>query len=113
MFPKAQMVLDEDNPIVLLNEGPSSASNSSKPPLSVDRSSDIQAASICDHKGKGTHGLIVVKNFCLIKRIGMSLKMNLISNFLEFHARKDQFVIHRRLSESICKLTNECSLFMD
>ena len=65
MLPKAQMVLDEDNPVVLLNEGSSSATNRRKPSLSVGSSSHMQAAvhqsSICDHKGKGTHGLIVVK----------------------------------------------------
>ena len=65
VLPKAQMVLDEDNPVVLLNEGSSSATNRSEPSLSVGSSSHMQAAvhqpSICDRKGKGTHGLIVVK----------------------------------------------------
>ena len=35
VLPKAQMVLDEDNPVVLLNEGSSSATNRSKPSLSI------------------------------------------------------------------------------
>ena len=64
MLPKAHEELGKDNPVVLLNEGSSSAAIN-KPPLSLSNCSDTQRSmqqpSACDRKGKGTHGLIVVK----------------------------------------------------
>ena len=64
VLPKAHKVLEGDNPIVLMNEG----STSAKPSLSVGSCSHniiqttVHQPSISDRKGKGTHGLIIVKN---------------------------------------------------
>jgi len=61
VLPKALKELAKDNPVVLLNEG----SAISKPSLALSNCSDtqgnLQQPSACDRKGKGTHGLIVVK----------------------------------------------------
>ena len=64
VLPKAQRVLNEDDPVVLMNEGLCCGTDI-KPLLSGNNCSHMQATvhqpSICDRKGKGTHGLIVVK----------------------------------------------------
>ena len=72
VLPKAHEELAKDNPVVLLNEGSSSAAISK--PSMADYNA-MQQSSGCDHKGKGTHGLIVViDNFWLTKKIGVSEK---------------------------------------
>ena len=64
VLPKAHEELGKDNPVVLLNEG-SSIATISKPPSSISNCNDMQTTmpqpNACDRKGKGTHGLIVVK----------------------------------------------------
>ena len=83
VLPKAHEELAKDNPVVLLNEGSSSAAIS-KP--SMADYNTMQQSSGCDSKGKGTHGLIVVRQLLADK--GESLKTNLTGSFLEHPAEE-------------------------
>lgn len=61
VLPKAHEELAKDNPVVLLNEGLSSAAISKPSMAHNDAQGTMQQTSGCDRKGKGTHGLIVVR----------------------------------------------------
>ena len=61
VLPRAHKELDKANPVVLLNEGSSSAAISMPSMAYRDTQETTQQPSACDRKGKGTHGLIVVK----------------------------------------------------
>ena len=61
VLPKAYKELAKDNPVVWLNEGSSSA-KISKPSMAHSvAQGTMQQAIGCDRKGKGTHGLIIVR----------------------------------------------------
>ena len=60
VLPKAHMELDKENPMVLLNKASSSIAVS-KLSMTQRDVQEMQQPSACDRKGKGTHGLIVVK----------------------------------------------------
>ena len=61
MLPKAHKELAKDNPMVLLNEVSSSGLINRTSMAHSDPQSTMQQTSGCDHKGKGTHGLIIVR----------------------------------------------------
>ena len=88
MLPKANEELSKDNPVVLLNEGLSSAKISKPSVAHSVAQGTMQQAIGCDRKGKGMHGLIIVKSFWLIKKIVECLKMNLNGSFLELPAEE-------------------------
>ena len=61
VLPRAHKELDKANPVVLLNEGSSSATISMPSMAYKDTQETTQQPSAYDRKGKGIHGLVVVK----------------------------------------------------
>ena len=90
VLPKANKELAKGNPVVLLNEGSCSGAVSKTSMAHNDSQGTMQQTSGCDRKGKGMHGLIVVRKLLADKEIGECLKMtmNLNCNFLEHPAEE-------------------------
>ena len=61
VLPKAHEELAKDNPMILLNEGSSTAAINRPSMAHNDAQGIMQQSGGCDRKGKGTHGLIVVR----------------------------------------------------